>query len=194
MGSINKFNLTEYIQKYNSKFFIETGTYKGYGLEFAKSFPFERLFSIEINKLFHTENLVKFNNDNNVTLINNDSINGLEDILKNNKVGNTIYWLDAHLPNFYSNHYSSDYVNEKDTLIPLEEELKVIKKYKDITNDVFIIDDLRIYERGNFRSGEWLDVINSGFEGIEFIHQLLSDTHDIHKNYEDEGYIICLPK
>jgi hypothetical protein len=194
MGSINNFNLQDYINKYNSDCFIETGTYKGYGLSYAKSFPFDKIFSIEIIKKFYDLNILNFKNDKNITLINNNSIDGLTEILTKNNIGNTIFWLDAHLPSFYSDEYSTDYVSDKNTLIPLEEELIVIKKYKDITNDVFIIDDLRIYEKGNFKNGEWLDVINSGFEGINFIYNILSETHNITKLYNDEGYIICTPK
>lgn len=194
MGSINKFNLQDYIDKYNSKYFIETGTYKGDGTSYAGSFKFDKIFSIEIIKEFHDLNVLRFKNDENIKLLNNNSIDGLKEILSENNIGSTIFWLDAHLPSFYSNEYSTDYVGEKETLIPLEEELIVIKNNKDITNDVFIIDDLRIYERGNFKNGEWLDVISSGFEGINFIHNILSETHNINKLYDDEGYIICIPK
>lgn len=194
MGSINNFNLQDYINKYSSKYFIETGTYRGYGLSYAKSFSFDEIFSIEIIKEFHDINILNFNGDKNITLINSNSIDGLKEILTKNNIGNTIFWLDAHLPSFYSDEYNTDYVSDKDTLIPLEEELIVIKNNKDISNDVFIIDDLRIYEKGNFKNGEWLDVINSGFEGIDFIYNILSETHNITKLYDDEGYIICIPK
>jgi hypothetical protein len=194
MGSINNFKLHDYINKYNSKYFIETGTYRGDGTSYAKSFNFDKIFSIEIIKEFHDLNVIKFKDDENITLINNNSIDGLKEILSENNIGSTIFWLDAHLPSFYSNEYSTDYAGDKETLIPLEEELIVIKNNKDVTNDVFIIDDLRIYERGNFKNGEWLDVISSGFEGINFIYNILSDTHDITKLYDDEGYIICIPK
>ena len=194
MGSINKFDLSDYMNKYNSKYFIETGTYKGDGLSYAKSFKFDKIFSIEILEEFHNMNIVRFKDDKNITLINKNSVDGLKEILTKNNIGNTIFWLDAHLPSFYSNEYGTDYTIEKDILIPLEEELNIIINNKDISNDVFIIDDLRIYERGNFRNGEWLDVISSGFEGINFINKILSETHNITKSYDDEGYIICLPK
>ena len=77
----------------------------------------------------------------------------------------------------------------------MEEEIILIKNKKDIKNDVFIIDDLRIYEKGNFEGGNWLDVINTNiYTGIDFIHNLLGKTHDIMKDYRNEGYIICTPK
>jgi hypothetical protein len=194
MGSLSKFELNEYINKYNSEFFIETGTYKGDGLSYAKMFNFSKLFSIEILKELQDSNILKFKNDDRITLINNNSIDGLSDIFTKNKIGSTIFWLDAHLPKFYSNEYDDDYIKNKDILIPLELELEIIKNSKNIESDVFIIDDLRIYERGNFVNGEWLDVIKSGFEGISFIDRILSDTHTISKLYTDEGYILCIPK
>src|SRR5690606_25132550 len=135
---------------------------------------FKKIFSVELVKEYYDFCVNKFKNNNNIILINNTSINGLKKILTDNNLGRTIFWLDAHLPHHYDKTILIDYGKNKDLLIPLEEELKTIVTNKDTSMDVLIIDDLRIYERGKFQSGEWLDVINSGHCGIDFIFNLLS--------------------
>lgn len=194
MGSLTKFKLGEYITKHDSKILIETGTYLGDSIHYGLKFDFSKIYSVELLEKNYSHAKKRFENDSKVSIINNNSIDGLIEILDGKNIGNTIFWLDAHLPNFYDKTYGDDYKKDKDILIPLEEEIKVIVKYKDISNDVFIIDDLRIYEPGSFSNGSWGDVINAGVGGIQFINILLGETHNIEKLYSDEGYIICTPK
>lgn len=194
MGNLSHFNLKEYIEKYDSKFLIETGTWHGAAVDYALTFNFEKIFTIELLKEYYDGCVEKFKDDDSVILFNSNSIDGLVKIFDENVIGNCLYWLDAHLPDFYDKSYSSDYKNNKKILIPLEEELKAIVKNKDVLNDVFIIDDLRIYKKGPFKKGEWHGAINVGLGGIDFIHELLGETHDIEESYDDEGYILCTPK
>ena len=162
MGKLSYFDLQKFITKYKSDFLIETGTFKGHSINYALKFKFKKIFSVELLTKFYDLCVIEFKNNKNVYLINDTSINGLKRTLKENKIGRTIFWLDAHLPNHLDETISSDYVLNKNLLIPLEDELKTIVENKDINMDVFIIDDLRIYERGQFKKGEWLDVINAG--------------------------------
>ena len=196
MGSLSIFDLKNFIDDYKSTIFVETGTYMGDGIGYANKFNFQKLYSIELIEEFYNKCKNKFIHENKINLINDNSINGLNIIL--NEIKNddrVLFWLDAHLPNFYKDTYDNDYVYNKKILIPLEEEIILIKNKKDIKNDVLIIDDLRIYEKGDFVGGNWLDVINTNiYTGIDFIHNLLGKTHDIIKDYRNEGYIICIPK
>ena len=194
MGELRKFNLNEYIEKYNISFLIETGTWRGDAVEFALGFKFEKIFTIELLKNYYDDCVEKFRGNKNVVLLNGTSPECLIQILKENDIGNTIFWLDAHLPDQYDKSIASNYRDNDELLIPLKGELKSIVGNKDVTNDVFIMDDLRIYERGSFRKGEWSKVIDSGHGGIDFIFELLGDTHDIQRIYDDEGYILCTPK
>jgi hypothetical protein len=196
MGRLSTFDLSYYIEKYNLNTFVETGTYKGDGVMYANQFNFQKIFSIEVISEFYEECVNKFSNNKKINLINLDSLIGLDTVLKKlNKKDKVLFWLDAHLPNFYKKDYGNDYKNNKNLLIPLEEELKIISSHENYKNYVFIIDDLRIYEKGNFSSGNWLDVINYNlYNGVDFIYSILEDTHNISKDYRDEGYIICTPK
>ena len=198
MGSLNKFNLKDYIEKYNSNVFLETGTWTGDGVYYASHFSFEKLFSIELVKDLFLRAEQRFINNNKIKIINDNSCDGIKSILQNfiQKDDRVIFWLDAHLPQFYCNGIDDRYDVNTKILIPLEEELKIIKNNKNISNDVFLIDDLRIYEEGPYKAGNWYDVVNSKVytEGIKFVEDLIGDTHTVVKDYDDQGYIICAPK
>lgn len=197
MGSLKSFNLFDLLINLNIDTFVETGTYTGDSLEHALSTNlFKKLYSVELLEQYYNLCLQKFLNNKNVELVHNNSIDGLKYILKKIKTNNVLFWLDAHLPDFYDPNIKKNYVEQEDLFIPLKTELEVIKKEKNISNDVFLIDDLRIYESGNFENGNWDEVHkNEKYkQGIIFVYNILENTHDIQKLYKDEGYIICIPK
>jgi len=195
MGTLQKFDIKTLVDKYQLQYFIETGTWTGEGVWFAAQFDFLELHSIELMKSYYDACCAKFQPYPKIKIYHGMSVTMLTEILTKQEIGRTLFWLDAHLPNFYDKNFDTNYNENPTLLIPLEEELKIIVNNKSVANDVFIIDDLRIYETGDFQSGNWLDVINSGHNtGIDFIVNLLGETHTIQKFYEHEGYIVCLPK
>ena len=106
-----------------------------------------------------------------------------------------MFFLDAHFPG--ADFHLASYFDEKDEniRIPLKKEIETIVRLKNgFEKDVFVIDDLRIYEDGPFEGGNWPLRQQLGSEGIEFVYDLLSNTHEVIKNYKSQGYIIALPK
>jgi hypothetical protein len=196
MGTLKIFDLNQYKIKNNLSVFVETGTYMGDSLDYASSFGFEDMYSIELLDKFYNLCTQRFSKNRQIKLIKNNSIDGLIELLPQLTKKNCLFWLDAHLPDFYDNSFGNDYLNNKEIFIPLEKELRIIKESKNIENDVFIIDDLRIYEKGNYQSGNWDGVLKNEktSSGVNFIYDILSDTHTIVKDYRHEGYIICQPK
>lgn len=198
MGSLNKFNLGNFIQKYNSNVFIETGTWTGDGVDYASSFNFEKLFSVELVEDLFLKAEKRFINNNKIKIINDNSCDGIKYILGNfvRKDDKVIFWLDAHLPQYYCNDVDDRYEVNTKILIPLEEEIKIIKNSKNIANDIFLIDDLRIYEEGPYEAGNWYEVVNSKLytQGIKFVEDLIGETHTVVKIYDDQGYLVCFPK
>lgn len=195
MGQIDRFDLQSYIDNYKTSIFIETGTGKGGSLQHALKFSFDELYTIEVITEIYLDCVEKFKLYENCHLINDNSKNGLEFILKNvGPSNNIIYWLDAHFPGADSGLSGYGSVEDKNMRIPLENELRSITSIRDSKNDVFIIDDLRIYEDGPYNSGNWVDRNKFGGDGIDFIYELFYETHIINKDYRDEGYIILTPK
>lgn len=193
MGSIKRFNLKNYIDKYNLTYFIETGTFLGESIDFSLNFEFKKILSMEIMKNLFEKAKSKYKENARVDIFLGDTSKNFSELLLNIPSNNNcLFWLDAHLPTHYgmSNHE----ITSKETVIPLEKELEEIKKIVGVENNVFLIDDLRIYEDGPFSNGNWFERKIMGGEGIKFIENIFQPTHTIEKNYSDEGYIIICPK
>ena len=105
----------------------------------------------------------------------------------------TLFWLDAHFPGAHGGFLPLAHTKEEKTRIPLQTELETIKQHKEVNNDYFIIDDLRIYEDGPYEQGNWEDRSLLGGQGIEFLQEFFSDTHTINKDFRDQGYLLGIP-
>ena len=194
MGQLKNFNLNTYIDKYNCQIFVETGTGTGEGLSYACNFPFHFLFSIEIYKEVYDVVSQRFSNNANVKLINSDSITGIEEIFKEHSEKNCLFWLDAHYPGADYGYQTNLAEKNIEIRTPLEYEIKKISGLKNISNDVFILDDLRIYEDGPFQSGNLPEELKTPGRNINFIREIFDETHTLQKMYGQEGYMILTPK
>jgi len=191
MGALRFFNIKNIKNKFKLNILVETGTYRGDSIKFAKQFKFDKIISVEyFDSYFKTTKKI-FKNDNNILLYNGTSLDMLPNMLSNiNSEDRILFWLDAHLPSNYSHKLESESIE-----FPLENELNKIKEIRNISNDYFLIDDLRIYEDGPFAHGNWIDRKKfKANNGIEFIYKLFKNTHNINKDYRNEGYIVMEPR
>ncbi len=201
MGTLNKHKLDEYIRDYGCNIMIETGTGKGEGVTYALGFPFEKIHSIEIiEKLFNetSKNIV----DPRINFLNCESPVGLESLFKNEvkETDVVLFFLDAHFPGadfqIDGHHYDEDL--PKRLKFPLNLELEMIKKYRK-GKDVMIIDDLNHHEDGPFETGNLIARYRYfrpkyGLNGTNYIVEMFKETHDVTKDYRDQGYLIITPK
>ena len=193
MGSLTRFELARYREHYGLTSFFETGTFYGGGVREALDAKFERVYSVEIIDQYFEENVERFRDRDNVTLLKGHSVDVLAQTLPDLE-GNIFFWLDAHFPG--ADGGLRDYNAEVDESIrcPLEAELETIKRHRAGCEDVFLIDDLRLYERGEFEGGDLpSNIRRPGSNGIDFIYRLFSDSHHIVKLFYDEGYVLMLP-
>jgi len=195
MGNITHLDVDSILQRANIDNFIETGTCYGYAVQhMLDTSDIKNIMSIEIEPELYEMCCCKFADEPRVKLHCGHSPEILNNILPIK--GSTLWWLDAHFPGADANpplkeiHTTTD-LEER---CPLEKELTVIYDNGDYENDYFIIDDLRVYEDGPFQSGIWPDRHIYGRDGIDFIYNMFDRTHTIKKLYNDEGYIIMLPK
>ena len=194
MGFLTYHNLPHYIAKYGLTSFIETGTAGGDDVAHASLFTFQQVSSIEINEEQFRQTSARFEDREGIRLVNSDSIEGLtvllHDLVPDARV---MFWLDAHFP---GEMLGAGYGDEKNMSrrLPLESELRMIRQIRGNAPDVFIIDDLRIYEDGPFGNGNWRDRKTLGGDGIGFIEELYGESHEIIRDYAHEGYIILVPK
>lgn len=186
------FNLTELVSEFSLDNFVETGTGRGDSVDYVLN-TFKNIKSIEIHPEIVRTARNRFNGNNNVTIIEGHSTDKLKELVPSLK-GNTLFWLDAHFPG--ADFGYAKYEDEKDEnkRIPLKGEIGVICEGKDFSKDVFIIDDLRVYEDGPFESGNWPKRVELGSDNIDFIYELLDKTHEIVKDFRYQGFLIIKPK
>jgi len=133
--------LLDVLKKYKkNNIFLETGSYKGGGIEVALAAGFKKIISIEINPEYHNICKEKFKNNienGSVELFLGDTLNVLKEILPKLESAAT-FWLDAHID--WECNISGI------TPSPLVFELNLIKKYNEKNlNHTILIDDMRVF-------------------------------------------------
>jgi hypothetical protein len=199
MGEINIFDLTPYVEKHNCKTYFETGTGKGVCLSHALNFDFEKFYSVDLD-----EELVAAAKNRFVgyplTLINDYSSKALEQYVPTLDQEPVFFFLDAHFPgaDFHKMTYEESIRTYKDEAFPLHQELTAIKKFRNTDKDVFLIDDFKLYEEGDYEFGGWA---YSGLQeelGLvtksQFIYDMFKDTHTFEKSLRHQGFLFIIPK
>lgn len=196
MGKLSFFNLNGYIERYGVDVLVETGSGTGTGIDFARTFNFKSIISIEIvaeqvKKLNET-----FAHDPRVQVIQGKSNQVLSWVLPQLSKFNILFWLDAHYPG--ADLGLNGYEDEKNQEInlPLESELDTILQLrKEYKNDVIICDDWRIYEHGPF-DGKNMDEIGYGHVA-KYENNVINKVKNkfrVCKLYDDEGYLVLEPR
>ena len=194
MGQLNQaIQIKNVLDFYDIKNFVETGTGQA---EVVRS-VYEadeslNIHTIEVVPEIFDQNKIKYSYLKDVSWHLGTSFKILPVILPTFD-GNTLFWMDAHFPG--ADFGLSSYGDEKDMdkRLPLQKELESIVQSRDVKNDVFVIDDLRIYEDGPFETGNWDERSKYGGDGIEFIEKLFEDTHYVGRSYNKQGFVILFP-
>ena len=206
MGLLREHKLTDYIDRYNLKYYFETGTGKAECLEYALRYPFEEYWTVDIDEELIEESFNKFKNmSKNINLLIGKSIDILDEYIPQiPKESPTLFYLDAHFPgaDFQKCTYEESIREHKKDAFPLEEEVDVILEKRDISKDVFIIDDLVLYEEGDFECLKvgcvweygWLQEELDLKTDSKFLYEKFEKTHDFKKDLRSQGYLIITPK
>jgi len=178
---------------YNIENFVETGTGAAEVVRSISNIKGDlNVHTIEIIPEIYEKNTITFKYLSNVNWHLGRSSEVIPKIIPTLQ-NNTLFWLDAHFPGADFGLASYGDEQDLDKRLPLRNELEIIVKERDVSNDVFVIDDLRIYEDGPFESGNWNERSIYGGDGIDFIEKLFEDTHYIVRSYNKQGFIILLP-
>jgi hypothetical protein len=190
MGNLSSIPIREYRINFGLTCFVETGTAGGGGVDTGIRAGFTNLLSCEIDKKYYEETINRFKGMRGVKIFYGASVNVLPCMLSLCANSNILFWLDAHLP-----------INEqklKSSLVfPLESEIEVIKSIRDISEDVFIIDDLVLYDRSLRSESFDLSRYTNKKEDSLINKETLCgyfDSHEIIENCVSDGFLICLPK
>ena len=208
MGCLRRHNLNDYFDKYKLKYYFETGTGKAEALEHAAQYPFKKCYTVDID-----EELVKFSFEKlkdrstcDIEFLIGRSSDILEEYVpKIPKKSAALFFLDAHFPgaDFQNCTYEESIREHKQDAFPLEEEVDIIINNRDTSNDVFIIDDLILYEKdakvdcieeGIVWEYGWLQDELNLQTSSNFLYDKFEKTHDFRKDLRDQGYLIITPK
>lgn len=143
-SSIVQCNTSESVfAKYPNKFFVETGSYMGYGIEMALNVGFPIVYSVELSPHYFQYCVFKFRKQRNVHLLFGDSAKVLPVILQKITVPAT-FWLDGH----WCGKDNGD-TEKGDTCTPLLAELDAIQQHP-IKTHTILIDDVRCFGKDIF--------------------------------------------
>ena len=136
---------TELLKKHLNKYFIETGTARGEGIETAIECEFEQIISIEVNSVVYAKASERFVSRDDVLLILGDSGKVLPDVLLDIHDPIT-FWLDAHW-----SHGECDLGPSIDKC-PILQDIAAIGQHP-VKNHTILIDDMRYFRAGGIP--EW---------------------------------------
>jgi hypothetical protein len=199
MGEINIFDLTPYVEKHNCKTYFETGTGKGVCLSHALNFDFEKFYSVDLDEELVNDAKNRFVGYS-LTLINDYSSKALEQYVPTLAQEPVFFFLDAHFPgaDFHKMSYEESIRTYKEEAFPLHLELQSIKKSRNTDKDVFLIDDFKLYEEGDYEFGGWAYSELQEELGLvtksQFIYDLFKDTHTFEKSLRHQGFLFIIPK
>jgi len=187
MGKVHQHDINGFIEWYSLDTFIETGTFLGESLQHALNFNFKRLISIELSQ-FHFNNAIdKFKYEKRVRLIHANSTDAIK-MINYDDFNGILFWLDAHLPQRTDATLID--VTDENTIFPLKAELEYLLKIRG-NKDVFIIDDLRLYEKNNYHNGN-CNIDN--VQGTIDFDSIFNYTHYVKRDLRSTGYLIATPR
>ena len=194
MGQLNEaIQVKNVLDFYNIDNFVETGTGAAEVVRSISNIKSDlNIHTIEIIEEIFNKNKISHSYLTNVNWHLGQSSEVMPEILPQLE-GNTLFWLDAHFPGADFGLASYGDEEDLDKRLPLRSELEIIVKGRDVSNDVFVIDDLRVYEDGPFETGNWADRNLYGGDGIAFIEDLFENTHFVVRSYNKQGFVILLP-
>jgi hypothetical protein len=141
--------------KYPNRYFIETGSYLGEGLQMAlDSNCFEYIYSIELSPYYSELCQIRFLASSNVLVLQGDSAQTLPHLLLHIDAPAT-FWLDGH--------YSSGDTARGSTNTPILEELECIRQHS-IKTHTLLIDDVRQFASAEFDFIELKTIIEKIYE------------------------------
>src|SRR5215471_20686183 len=97
MGTLSRFRFSDELLK-RYPVLIETGTWRGAGMRFAREYDFRSLYTIDVNQEATERARTALDHDPRISFVTADSRDGLNQIL--DELGENppgiVFWLDAH--------------------------------------------------------------------------------------------------
>lgn len=189
-----------FVEDYHLTRLVETGTGFGQSVVYALSLDvFRSIWSCEIDAdtLERGKALFAQMADPRVRLFLGLSVTMLECLgaLPTNE--GVLFWLDAHFPGSHFGRGGIGDEPDERVRVPLREELETIKRLRPGCRDVIMIDDLWLFEDGDYEWGELPEDLRRslrGERGRGFVDEIFGETHDIELHSRFGGWLSLTPK
>lgn len=198
MGNpLNKIDLQQLCDFYDTKTYVETGTGEGNSLQVVLDLlNINKLYTVDIDPDMLFQASSRLGCEDKVTYVCNNSFDFLKNLLENDlkEQNSVLFFLDAHFPfaDFKKMTYQESINFYKNQAVPLKDELELISKYRSNKNDIIILDDLRIYKDGPYEGGNWEDRELYKLGDESFIYQSFPE-RTITEYYTEQGFILITP-
>lgn len=199
----NAIHLRPTFEDFNIQHYVETGTggiLDSYGqnslLQVSQLQKSDlKMHSIEILDRIYNEAVDYFKDNTNVCMHLGSSHDELPKVIDELDENPALFFLDAHFPDSYRDEYNREVIRDDPDYIkiPLEGELRILCQKRDVSKDIIVIDDIRIYKDGPYENGNFENKALHGGDSLDFVYELLDETHIIVESYLQEGYLICFP-
>lgn len=199
MGTLSRLGLPGLVRAHGLNTLVETGTGHGHSLLAALQVPeLVDIRSIEIDHETYHRNRVVFATEPRVRLYWGDSTDLLEEIaVELDALDRRVLWfLDAHFPGSGRLDPLPMTVAEQSPamLVPIAGEVSVIREHRDLSGDVIVVDDLCLFEPGNYETDAAELRAALAFQGgLAWLDDLLKETHRCERILRDGGYLVALP-
>jgi predicted O-methyltransferase YrrM len=161
-------DLTEFLIQCGVTTFVETGTYLGHTCRYiAYRHPELSVITVESNPNYFDASKTVLKSYSNVRVIKGDSAKEIERFVKYNRLGLTLFFLDAHWYDF----------------LPLPDEIRKISTYK--SKAILIIHDFQVPGRSDLG----FDTYKGQVIGIEMLYQSLIKGRTYHVFLPNYTYI-----
>lgn len=183
MGALTDFDLRHLITDYGCLVLVETGIGKGQATDEAAELDFLQIFAIEPQHKRALDVALRHAANHKVTVVHAKIERGLAEALDEINIEHpALFWLASHQPG-------------KDGRPKLEDQLRQIAASRDIRRDIFLVDELRLYEDGVYDEGPCPDENRPlpEFRGLAFFETLLGQTHEIQRSRRRGGYLCAFP-
>lgn len=188
MGTLRDFDLEELIARYACRIFAEVGTGAGQAVEQAAAASFELIFSVEPSHKQALDAGLRHAKNHKITIVHAKRERGLKEALDEVPAQTPVLFLIAAPPGGFS-------ISPAEKL-PIERELRLLAGLRDLSRDVLLIDERRLYEDGDYDAGpcppDRLPPIEQ--RSLSFAEGILGPTHRLERSTKGTGYLCAFPK
>lgn len=192
MGTLNDFDLDGLIARHGCRVFVEVGLGAGKAVEQAAATSFELIFAVEPGHKPALEAGIRHAKDHRITIVHAKRERGLDEALDEVPAGlPALILLAAPREGFAFGAAPQGAAPG----LPIERELRLLAGRRDLSRDVLLIDELRLYEDIACEAGLTQADRRPPAElrRLAFIEEILGATHRIERSAKGTGYLCAFP-